>query len=161
VYQEVHRGRPSEHLVEGLVESFPPKIRPVPESRPVHEAQQGRAVIVERHPAVQAVLEHTLLQEGYAVKTYGEAAQVTPERAPVLLLVGAENGEGLYVFRTHDVSGVLATLSEGANLSGSTLSTFGIHAFLPKPFGIVDILRIICAVAGFDGRKKGSPRKKS
>jgi CheY-like chemotaxis protein len=117
-------------------------------------------VIVEWHPAVQAVLEHMLLQEGYTVKTYGEAAQVAPERAPVLLLVSAKEGDGLYVFRTHDVSGVLAMLSEGANLSGPTLSAFGIYAFLPKPFGIVDILRIVCAVGGFDGRKTGLPRKK-
>jgi DNA-binding response OmpR family regulator len=119
---------------------------------------------VEPHPAVQAVLEHLLLREGYAVETRGDASEAalrqTPGRTPVLLLVGAENGDGLYVFQTRDVAGVLAALLGGAEVSQcSNLSAFGIHAFVPKPFGIVDILRVVRAVGGFDGRKKGPPRK--
>jgi len=41
------------------------------------------------------------------------------------------------------------------------LPVFGIHAFLPKPFGVLDILRVVRAVGGFDARKQGPPREKS
>ena len=123
-------------------------------------------MIVEPHPAVQAVLEHLLIREGYAVEARGEAPGVAPGRmpglTPVLLLVGAEDGDGLYVFQTRDVAGVLATLTEGAELPGGlNLPVFGIHAFLPKLFGILDILRVVRAVGGFDARKQGPPREKS
>lgn len=118
-------------------------------------------MIVEPHPAVQAVLEHLLVREGYAVEACGEASGVAPGQTPALLLVGAGNGDGLYVFRTRDVAGVLVALTGGEGLSGrSHLPTFGIHAFVPKGFGIVDILRVVRAVSGFDERKKAPPRKK-
>ena len=116
-----------------------------------------RAVISEPHPAVRAVLEHLLLREGYAVEVCGEDRETAP--GPVLLLVGAEDGSGLYVFRTRDAAGALARLSGGAGLpGGSDLKAFGIHAFLPKPFGAADVLRIVWVVGGFDGRRKG-PRR--
>jgi CheY-like chemotaxis protein len=125
--------------------------------------------IVEPHPAVQAVLEHLLIREGYAVEAFGEASEAAPEQLlfptlPVLLLVGAENGDGLYVFRTRDVAGVLAALdgdsepSEGDLSIEFNLSAFGIHAFVPKPFGILDIVQIVHEVGDFDERRKGARR---
>ncbi len=118
-------------------------------------------VIVESHPAVQAVLEHLLIREGYAVEACSEASEVAPGRTPVLLLMGVEDGDGLYVFQTREVAGVLAALTKDAELSGGAgLAAFGIHAFVPKPFGMVDILRVVRAVGDFDGRKKGPPRER-
>lgn len=153
---------------EGLVKTSPFKLRRVPGARLSPETTWGdRAILVEPHPAVQAVLEHLLIREGYTVEVFGEASEAAPEELPfptppVLLLVGAESGDGLFVFRTRDVAGVLAALdggpepSEGALSNGFNLSAFGIHAFLPKPFGILDILRVVHAVGDFDERKKGS-----
>ena len=118
---------------------------------------------------MQAVLEHLLIREGYAVEAFGEASEAAAEQLlfptlPVLLLVGAENGDGLYVFRTRDVPGVLAALdgdsepSEGDLSIEFNLSAFGIHAFVPKPFGILDIVQIVHAVGDFDERRKGARR---
>lgn len=159
---------------EGLAGSSPLKLRRAPGARPSPETMWGdRAIIVEPHPAVQAVLEHLLLREGYAVEAFGEPSKALPDPSPgltlpILLLVGEESGDGLFVFRTRDVAGVLAALNggpepppEGAPPNVSNLSAFGIHAFVPKPFGIVDILRVVRAVGDFDERKQGSPRKKS
>lgn len=159
---------------EGLVETSPFKFRRVPGARLSPETTWGdRAIIVEPHPAVQAVLEHLLIREGYTVETFGETSKAAPEQEPgplpfptppVLLLVGAERGDGLYVFRTREVAGVLAALNggpeqpEGALSNGFNLSSFGIHAFIPKPFGMVDILRVVRAVGDFDERKQGSRR---
>lgn len=156
---------------EGLVETSPFKFRRVPEARPSPETTWGdRAIIVELHPAVQAVLEHLLIREGYTVEAFGGASEAAPGQlpfptSPVLLLVGAESGDGLYIFRTRDISGVLAALDggpeppEGDLPNGFNLSAFGIHAFVPKPFGILDILRVVHAVGDFDERKKGSRRR--
>jgi hypothetical protein len=114
-------------------------------------------VIREPHPAVRAVLEHLLLREGYAAEVCGENRGAAP--GPALLLAGAEDGSGLHVFRTRDVAGALPRLSGRADLPGRPgLEAFGIHAFLPKPFGAADVLRVVWAVSGFDGRKKG-PRE--
>ncbi len=114
-------------------------------------------MIYEPHPAVRAVLEHLLLREGYAVEVCGEGREAAS--GPALLLAGAEDGSGLYIFRTQDAAGALPRLSGGVDLPGVPgLKAFGIHAFLPKPFGAADVLRVVCAVGGFDGRKKG-PRR--
>lgn len=114
-----------------------------------------RAVISEPHPAVRAVLEHLLLREGYTVEVCGEDREAAP--GPVLLLAGSEDGSGLYVFRTRDAAGILPRLSRGAETPGEPdLKALGIHAFLPKPFGAADVLRVVWAVGGFDERKKGS-----
>ncbi len=113
-----------------------------------------RAVIWEPHLAVRAALEYLLLREGYAVEVWGEDHEAAP--GPALLLAGAEDGDGLYVFQTRDASGALPRLSGGVGLPGGpTSEAFGIHAFLPKPFGAADVLRVVWAVGGFDGRKKG------
>ncbi len=113
-----------------------------------------RAVIREPHPAMRAVLKHLLLREGYAVEVCGEDREAAP--GPTLLLAGAEDGSGLYMFRTRDAAGALPRLSGGVDLPGEPgLEAFGIHAFLPKPFGSADVLRVVWAVGGIDGRKKG------
>lgn len=113
-----------------------------------------RAVIWEPHPAVRAVLEHLLLREGYVVEVCGDDREAAP--GPALLLAGAEDGSGLHVFRTRDAAGALPRLSGGVGLPGVPgLEAFGIHVFLPKPFGSADVLRVVWAVGGFDGRKKG------
>lgn len=166
MYSEVQRDRSLERPDEGLAGSSPLKLERTPGARPSPETMWGdRAIIVEPHPAVQAVLEHLLLWEGYVVETFGEPSKALPDPSPgltlpILLLVGEESGDGLFVFRTRDVAGVLAALNGGPP-NVFNLSAFGIHAFVPKPFGIVDILRVVRAVGGFDERKQGSPRKKS
>ena len=54
-----------------------------------------------------------------------EVSEVAPARmpglTPVLFLIGAEDGEGLYVFQMRDVAGALAALTEGAGLPGACL----------------------------------------
>ena len=140
---------------------------PGPHQVPAEILPRPRVVIVEPHPAVQAVLEeHLLIREGYAVETHVEVSVVAPARKPgltaVLFLVGVEDGESLYVFQMRDVAGALAALTEGVGLPGSVpLPVFGIHAYTSRPFGILVILRVVRAVSGFDGRKKGPPRAKS
>ena len=182
MYSEVQRDRTLERPYEGPAGSSPLKLGRATRSRTSPGTTWGeRAIIVEPHPAVQAVLEHLLLREGYEVEAFGEASEAAPGRTPeqgprrlttgssppVLLLVGAGSGDGLYVFRTRNVAGVLDTLAGDAEPSEeavprvSNLSVFGIHAFVPKPFGISDILRVVRAVGDFDERKKGSPREPS
>lgn len=139
--------RPPERPYDtGIARALSPEVRPA--------TGTPRSVVVEPHPAVRAVLEHLLLREGYAVEVCDHGREAAP--GPVLLLVGAEDGSGLYVFRTRDAAGALARLSGGADPPvGDGLKEFGIHAFLPKPFGVADVLRVVWAVGGFDGRKKG------
>lgn len=167
---------------DGPAGSSPLNLGRVPRSSPSSGASWGeQAIVVEPHPAVQAVLEHLLLREGYAVETFRETAEAAsvqekPEQgsqqayapfSPVLLLVSAGSGEGLYVFRTRDVPGVVAALTDdtGFEIPGVVgagrldLPAFGIYAFVPKPFGIADILRVVRAISGFDERKKGPPRR--
>jgi len=170
VYSKVQRDRSLECPEEALVgfSPFKPKrtsgVHPSPEI-----IRRERAIIVEPHPAVQAVLEHLMLREGYLVEAFGKVSEASPGQTPVLappvlLLVSAGGDDGLYVFRTRDVTGVLAALdgetkpSEIVSSAGWDLSAFGIHAFVPKPFGIVDILRVVRAVGDFDERKKGPPK---
>ena len=87
-------------------------------------------------------------------KVCGEGREAAS--GPALLLVGAEDESGLYIFRTWDAAGALSQLLGRADLPGVPgLKAFGIHAFLPKPFGAADALRVVWAVCGFDERKKG------
>lgn len=114
-----------------------------------------RAVVAEQHPAVQAVLEHLLVCEGYEVWCPRKALEEL--LGPVLLLVGSE--EGLHVLETRDVAGILAEALPGADLLHRFISRAdGIRAYVPKPFGASDVLRVVWAVSGFDSRKR-SPRK--
>ncbi|MBA4116564.1 MAG: hypothetical protein H0X71_09070 [Rubrobacter sp.] len=170
MYSKVQRDRSLERSEKGLAGFSPFKPKRTPGVHPSPEiTRRERAIIVEPHPAVQAVLEHLLLREGYLVEAFGKFSAALPGQTPVLappvlLLVGTGGGDGLYVFRTRDVAGVLAALDGEPELSeivpsaGWDLSAFGIHAFVPKPFGIVDILRVIRAVGDFDERKKGPPK---
>lgn len=178
MYSQVQRDQTLDRPYDGPAESSPLKLGRVPRSRPSSETSWGeRAIVVEPHPAVQAVLEHLLLQEGYVVEAFGEAYEAIPGQtpkqeprpapiSPVLLLVGTGSGDGLYVFRTRDVARVLVALaantepepSEVVGYRGADLSAFGIHAFVPRPFGIADILRVVRAVGDFDERKRGSSR---
>ncbi|MGH3148129.1 MAG: hypothetical protein ACRDTR_20270 [Rubrobacter sp.] len=112
----------------------------------------SRALVVEPHPAVRAVLEYLLAREGYAVETFalGEPFVVAP--GPALLLVAGDD-DGLYVFSSGDAARALGGFVSGrspGNLSAAT----GIQAFLPKPFGIADVLRVVRVVDGFEGRRR-------
>ncbi len=173
MYSKVQRDRSLERPEEGLVGPSPFKPKRISGAHSSPEiTRRERAIIVEPHPAVQAVLEHLLLREGYLVEAFGKVSEASLGQTsvlapPVLLLVGAGNGDGLYVFRTRDVAAVLAVLdgepepSEAVLPAGCNLSAFGIHAFVPKPFGIVDILRVVRAVGDFDERKKEPPKRLS
>lgn len=112
-----------------------------------------RAVIFESHPTVATVLEHLLRREGYAVELWTMTRPVAA--GPALLLASAEDRGGLYVFEVHDVARTLQELSGGGGGLAQSLSLAeGIHAFLPEPFGAADVLRVVRAVSGFDGRRK-------
>jgi len=69
---------------------------------------------------MRAVLKHLLLREGYAVEVCGEDREAAP--GPTLLLAGAEDGSGLYMFRTRDAAGALPRLSGGSGSAGRTRS---------------------------------------
>jgi hypothetical protein len=67
-----------------------------------------RAVVVEPHASVRAVLEYLLVREGYAVEAGGESFPVAPGLA--LVLVSAPDGGGLCVFDSEDAADTLAGL---------------------------------------------------
>jgi hypothetical protein len=137
VYPEGQRDPPIERPAGGFDGSSTP--------------ESSRVVIVEPHPAVRVVLEYLLAREGYTVETPGEA----PFAGPALLLVAAEDGGGLHVFKTRNAAETLEGLSRGAHPSPGSLSGItGIQAFVPKPFGAGDVLRVVRAVSGFDGRRR-------
>lgn len=104
---------------------------------------------------MQAVLEHLLVCEGYEVWRPRKA--LGKPLGPVLLLVGSE--DGLHVLETRDVAELLAEALPGEDLLYQFITRAdGIHAFVPKPFGASDVLRVVWAVSGFDSRKR-SPKK--
>jgi hypothetical protein len=73
------------------------------------------------------------------------------------MLVAA--GDGLYVFESRDAASTLEGLDPGAAPSLETLlGVTGIQAFVPKPFGAEDVLRVVRAVRGFDGRRRPHSR---
>jgi hypothetical protein len=118
-------------------------------------SKRPRAVIFEHHPAVSTVLEYLIASEGYCVETRGEAPFAAP--GPALMLVAA--GDGLYVFESRDAASTLEGLDPGAAPSLETLlGVTGIQAFVPKPFGAEDVLRVVRAVRGFDGRRRPHSR---
>jgi DNA-binding response OmpR family regulator len=139
VYTDGRRELPRERLLRGLKGSSTPGVIP-------------RAVIVEPHPALRAVLEYLLAQEGYAVEAGGEAPFAEPGLA--LLLVASEDGGGLYIFEAEKAAETLEKFSLNVRSSEVLSGVTGILAFVPKPFGARDVLHIVRAVSGFDVRKK-------
>lgn len=113
-----------------------------------------RAVILEDHPAIGAVLEHLLSREGYAVELLGEGSRAEPGAA--LLLAGDAEHSGLHVFEVRDAPEALKRIFAGEPLKDFALETGGIRAFVPVPFGSGDVLRVVRAVSGFDRRRRGA-----
>ena len=142
MYPEGQTGLPAERPPGGFGTSSTP--------------ERPRAVIVEPHPAVRAVLEYLLSREGYSVEGGGETPTAAP--GPALMLVAA--GDGLYVFESRDAAGALGALHPEPSLE-TFAGVGGIKAFVPKPFGAEDVLRVVRAVRGFDGRRRPRPRKKA
>ena len=137
-----------------------PAERPVGGFERLSLLKTSRAVIVEPHPAVRAVLEYLLAREGYAVETWEVASHVAP--GPTLLLIAAEDGSGLHVVESLDAAETLAQLPRDERASPKALSgVTGIQAFIPKPFGAGDVLRVVRAVRGFDGRRRPRSRKQA
>ncbi len=120
----------------------------------------SRAVIVESHPAVRAVLEYLLAREGYAVEAFATEEPFVAVPGPALLLVAAGDGGDLYVFLSEDVSEILGGFVPGTGGSAVAFSgAIGIQAYLPKPFGGEDVLRVIGMVGGFEGRRREHSRR--
>lgn len=108
---------------------------------------------MEPHPAVRTVLEYLLGREGYRVEVFATEEPFVATPGPALLLVAA--GGGLCVFLSEDAAETLdGFVADDGNppvaLSGAT----GIQAFLPKPFGAEDVLRVVRMVRGFEGRRR-------
>lgn len=139
VYPEGRTDLPYERPVSGLGGAPTPR--------------KPSAVIVESDPAVRAALEYLLVREGYAVEARDEAPQAS-ER-PVLVLASDEEGHGLHVFKLHGA--VTGVPRDGG--SEAPPEATGIRAFVPKPFGALDVLRVVRAVSGFDVRKKNRPKE--
>lgn len=105
-------------------------------------------MVAEPHPRSRAAIEHVLTREGYKLVRGEEAYE-----EPVLLFAGA--GDGLHILEARDVAGALERLSEVSGPSrGETSFALGIHAFVPRPFGVADVLRVARAVEGFDCRRR-------
>ena len=62
-------------------------------------------------------------------------------------------GDGLHVFEARDVDVALADLYGGSGPFGGS-PALGVHAFVPRPFGAADVLRVARAVCGFDRRRR-------
>ena len=136
----------------GLTKEPPPG---GPEAPPAGTSRgANRAIVREPHPAIRSVLEYLLGRQGYAVEVAGAAA-VAP--GPALVLVSAGDGGGLYVFACGDAAEALERPPAGDSLDAFSGVT-GVRAFLPKPFGADDVLRVVRAVDGFDGRRRERPR---
>lgn len=105
-------------------------------------------MVAEPHPRSRAAIEHALLREGYRLVDGEEL----PE-APVLLFAG--DGDGLHIFEARDVAGALEGIYAGpGTLRVEGSPALGIHAFVPRPFGVADVLRVARAVEGFDCRRR-------
>lgn len=122
----------------------------IPDSQP-----RLRAVIVEPHSSVRAVLEYLLMKEGFSVEVWREVPPATVQPGPALVLLAAEKLGGLCIFEVQDVSDALIDLSQDAVLLQESLGRAeGIWSYIPKPFGVGDVLRVVRAVSSFDARKK-------
>lgn len=130
------RGRP----VSGLEGTPTSEVRP--ESRLEPRPEPRRAVVSEEQFAVRAVLERLLRREGYAVEVWG--GSLPPAPGPALVLV-AEAG-GLHVLAARDVGGFSPPGVEGSEDGWKPPD--GEHVFVPKPFGVGDVLRAVREVDG-------------
>ena len=107
-------------------------------------------MVAEPHPRLRVAIEHALMGEGYRVvdgEPFGDSEE------PVILFAG--DGDGLHVFEARDVAGALADLCAGSGPSrGAGSPALGVHAFVPRPFGVADVLRVAQVVRGFDRRRR-------
>ena len=140
MYSERQRGLPARRPVGGFE-------RPSTPERP-------RVVIFEPHPVVRVALECLLTREGFRAEAGDETSTVAS--GPALMLVGDEGG--LYVFKSRDAAETLEQFQLDAQFSEALSAVTGIWAFVPKPFGADDLLRVVRTVRGFDGRRKPRSR---
>lgn len=91
-------------------------------------------------------------REGYAVELLREGSSANP--GPALLLAGARDLSGLYVFKVRDVAVALEEFLENELLSSPHSHTEGIRAFVPIPFGSDDVLRVVRTVGEFGIRER-------
>ena len=95
-----------------------------------------------------------MVREGYLVETREKAGDYPrPGPGAALLLVSLRTDDGLYVLETGDLAGTLDMLAQVGQQELSAAAT-GMHAYLPRPFGVEDVLRAVRAVSGFDGRRR-------
>lgn len=120
--------------------------------RPGAAPTARRVVVAEPCPRSRAAIEHALLREGYRVADPSEASG-----APVLLFAGA--ADGLHVLEARDVTGAVTGLAGVPGvMRGRRSPALGIHAFVPRPFGVADVLRVARAVDVFDRRRRAPKR---
>ena len=106
-------------------------------------------MVAEPHLRSRVAIEHALVHEGYKLVDEEEASS----EAPVLLFAGA--GDGLHVLEARDVTGALKNIFESPGpLRSDGAVALGIHAFVPRHFGVTDVLRVARAVEGFDCRRR-------
>ena len=107
-----------------------------------------QAVVAEPCPRLRAAIEHALRGEGYRLLEVENSGGMGET---VILLAG--DRDGLHVLEARDVAGALMDLDESPGmLRGEESPALGIHAFVPRPFGAADILRVARTVGGFDPR---------
>ena len=101
-----------------------------------------------------------MVREGYLVEAGENPGDYpTVEPGAALLLASLPTHDGLYVLETRDLARTLESLARVGELELPAVAT-GMHAYLPRPFGVEDVLRAVRAVSGFDSRRRftESPR---
>ncbi len=122
-------------------------------------------LLVEDEPQLQRVLARTLAQMGYHVETAGTAAEAVDavlRCAPAVLVldVNLPDGTGWGVLRQLAARGItcaiLATIILSAGIPAPRrITEFGPRAFLPKPFPVDALKRLI--VEALDGAGEQPP----